>query len=128
MDKVIAADAVPVAVSARHDDLQVMIGQLGSGGHRQGTAMQGVHAIRVEIAGQVRRAADAADGQDLVGLEPRLDDCLLQGREHAEVAASGTPIGIDLAFEILDRYLDAFGLNHGGHRRLLHTWISCTGT
>src|SRR5262245_32450379 len=128
MDKVIAADAVPVAVSARHDDLQLMIGQLGAGRHRQSAAMQGMHAIRVEIAGQVRRAADAADGQDLVRLEPRLDDCLLQSREHAEIAASGTPVGIDLAFEILDRHLDAFGLNQGGHRRLLQTWISCTGT
>ena len=118
----------PALVSTRHDDLQVVIGQLGSRGHGQGAAVQGVHAVCVEIAGQVRRAADAADGQDLVRREPDLDDRLLQRREHAEVAAPRAPVGIDFTLEVLDRYLDALGLNHGGHRRLPQTWISCTGT
>src|SRR5262249_34003979 len=91
----------------------------GSGGYSEGAAMQGVHAIRVEIARQVRRATNAADGQNPVGLEPQFDDRLLQRREHAEVPTSRAPVGINLAFEILDRHLGAFSLNHGGHPRLL---------
>ena len=135
----IATDAVPVAVAAGGDDLELVIGQLGSRGHGQGAAVQGVHAVGVEVAGQVRRAADAADGQDLVGLEPQLGDRLFQGREHAEVAAPRAPVRIDLALEILDRHLGALGLGLGltpygrfrvndRHDRLPQTWISCTGT
>src|SRR4030095_10930098 len=72
MIEVFPTDSVPVAVSSGGDDLEFVIGQLGSRGHGQGAAVQGVHAVSVEVAVQVRRADDAADGQDFVGLEPQL--------------------------------------------------------
>ena len=47
-----------------------MICQLHARRHRQRAAVQGVHAVGVDEARQVRRAADAADGHNLVGLNP----------------------------------------------------------
>ena len=41
----VAADAVAVAVAAGNDDLELVIGQLGAGGHCQSASMQRVHAV-----------------------------------------------------------------------------------
>ena len=110
--EVVAADAVAVAVAAGDDDLHLVVGQGRSGRYRQRAAVQGVHTVGVDVAGQVRRAADAADRHDLVGLQAELGDCLLQRGEHTEVAAAGTPVRIDLPLQILDGH-------HRASRQLL---------
>ena len=62
--------------------------------------MQCVHAISVDESRKIRRAPDAADGDHIVIGNLQLYQGLLDGRQHSEVAATGTPVGIDLAFQI----------------------------
>ena len=69
MGKVIAADAVAIAVAAGDDDVQIMVGQLGPGSHCQGAAVERMHPVAVKIPGQIGRAADAADREYFVGLQ-----------------------------------------------------------
>ena len=53
MGKVVAADAVTVPVASGNDYREFVVGQLGAGGHCQGTPVEGVHAVAVEVARQV---------------------------------------------------------------------------
>src|SRR5205823_14549775 len=101
MYEVIAADAVAVAVAARGDDLQAVIAQLNAAGNSHRAPMERVHAVGVDEAGEVRGAADAADDNDFVRLKPQFSQRQLQRREDTEVAATGTPVGVDLPLEIL---------------------------
>ncbi len=100
MDEVAAADAEAVAVAAGDQHGQLVVGQLEARGHRQRAAMQRVHAVGVDEAGEVGGAADAADRGHLVVGDLQLDQRLLHRGEHAEVAATGAPVGIDLALEV----------------------------
>ena len=100
MGEVIAADAEAIAVTAGDEHGELMVGHLDAGGDRQRAAVQGVHAVGLNEAGEVRGAADAADGDDLVIGNLELDEGLLHRGQHAEVAAAGAPVGIDAAFEI----------------------------
>ena len=93
----VAADAEAVAVAAGADDFQFVVAELDAGGHGQGPAMQGVHAVGVDVARQVRGAADAADDADLMRLQAELEQRGLERGEDGEIAAAGTPIGVDAA-------------------------------
>ena len=53
MHQVVAADAVAVTVAAGRDDGELVVPQLGSRRHRERAPVQGVHAVGVEVAGQV---------------------------------------------------------------------------
>src|SRR5437588_8066646 len=97
MDEMVAANAEPVAIAAGADDFQFVVAELDAGSYGKGAAMQRVHAIGVDVAGQVRGAADAADDADLVRLKTQLEHRGLERREHGEIAAAGTPIGMDAA-------------------------------
>ena len=66
----------------------------------KGPAVEGVHPVGVEVAGQVGRAADAADGEYLVGQQAQLGAATLQGVQHAEIAATRAPVRVHLAFEV----------------------------
>ena len=57
-----------------------MVAELDAGGHRQRAAMQRVHAVGVDVARQVRRAADAADDADLMRLQARARTSLFAAR------------------------------------------------
>ncbi len=83
-----------------------MIRQLQSSGHRQRPAVQGMHAVGIDITGEVGRTAYAADGDHVVVWNLQLDQGFLNRSEHAKIATSGAPVGIDLAFQI-------------GHRQVL---------
>ena len=89
MDKVIAADAVAVAVAAGADDFEFVIGKLRARRNGERAAMQGVHPVGVHVAGQVRRAADAAHDEHLVRLETQFGEGGLERRDDREVAAAG---------------------------------------
>ena len=68
----VAADAVAVAVAAGYEHGQIVVRQLRASRHCQGAPVQGVHPVGVEVARQVGRTPDAADGQYLVGLQTHL--------------------------------------------------------
>ena len=93
--KVIAADAITVAVAARADDFELVVRQLDTCGDSEGPAMQGVHTVGVDITRQVRRAADAADDTDLMRPQAQVEERSLQRGENGEVAAARTPVGVD---------------------------------
>src|SRR5438552_3940152 len=93
----VAADAEAVAIAAGADDFQLVVAELDASGNGKRASVQGVHAIGVDVARQVRRAADAAYDTDLMRLEAELEHRGLQRGEHGEIAAAGTPIGMDAA-------------------------------
>ena len=97
VDEMVAADAVAVAIAAGADDFQFVVAELDAGGHGKGPAMQGVHAVGVDIARQVRGAADAADDTDLMRLQAEVEQRGLERGEDGEIAAARTPVGVDAA-------------------------------
>src|SRR5262245_63717508 len=70
--EMVAADAVAVAVASGNNDLEIVIGKLGSRGYSEGASMQGVHAVGTKIPRKVGRTADAADGHYLMWLQIQL--------------------------------------------------------
>src|SRR2546430_9163273 len=62
--------------------------------------MQCVHSVSIHVPREVRRAADAADSHHVVSWDAQLNQRLLYRREHTEIAASRTPVGIDFTFQI----------------------------
>src|SRR5258708_6836694 len=119
MDEMVAADPKTVAVAARHHYSEFMIGKLQSGGHRQRPAVQSVHAIGIHVPGEVGGTADAADCYDVMVRYAQLDQGFLYRREHAKIAASRTPVGIDFAFQIRHGQLLTGTLYACRHLRLL---------
>ena len=94
VDKMVEADAVTVAVTARDHHVQPVVGKLRATRHRHRPAVQTVDAVGVEEPRQVRRAADARDHEDVLSgqLQPLRRE--LQRPQHAEVTAPGTPVRI----------------------------------
>src|SRR5882672_7316174 len=97
----VAADAEAISVAAGADDFQFVVAELDAGGHGERSAMQRVHAVGVDIARQVRGAADAANNTDLMRLQAQVEERGLEGGEDREIAATGTPIGMDAAPVVL---------------------------
>src|SRR5882724_12001149 len=100
VDEMVAADSETVAVAAGHKHGEFMIGELQTSSHGEGTAVQGVHAVGIHVAGEVGGTSDAADGDDVVVRDAQFDEGFLYGRKHAEIAATGTPVGINSAFHV----------------------------
>src|SRR5713101_4709751 len=93
----VAADSVAIAVAAGADHFQLVVAKSDAGGNRQRAAMERVHSVSVDVAGQIRRTADAADDASLMRLQLQLEHCGLERGEHREIAAAGTPIRMDPA-------------------------------
>src|SRR5215467_9776741 len=104
----VAANSVTIAVatSANHFELVVTHSHPGRNGKRP--AMECVHSVRVDVTGQIRRTADPADHACLMRLQPQLEQRVLKRGEHGEIAAAGTPIGMDPAAISLFRKLAGF--------------------
>jgi hypothetical protein len=100
MHKMVAANSKPIAVAACHQYSQLVISELHAGGHSQGAAMQRVHAIGIHIAGEVGRAANAADGDHVMHRYPQLDYGFLNSRKNTEITATGAPVGIGFALQV----------------------------
>ena len=96
--EMVAADAEAVAIAAGADDLQLVVAELDAGADGEGAAVQGVHAVGVDEAGQVGGTADAADGHHLVRLQAQFEQRGLQRGQHRKIPAAGAPIGVDFAF------------------------------
>ena len=101
----IAADAEAIAVAARDEHRQAVIGELHAGGHGQGPAVQGVHAISVYESGEIGRTPDAADGDHFMIGHLQFHQGLFHGREHTEISAAGAPVGLNFAFQAGQGYL-----------------------
>ena len=98
VEKVIAADPETVSVTAGADHFQFVVAQLRTRGHREGATMKSVHPVSIDEAWQVGGTTDAADDQHLVRLESQLEECRFQRGENGEIAATRTPVGMNLAF------------------------------
>src|SRR5260370_8436718 len=99
----VSSDSEPVTVATRHQNSQLVIRKLETSSHRQRPPVERVHAVGIHVPGKVGGTPDAADGDNVVIRYAQLDQGLLYGFEHAEIAASGTPAGIDFAFNIRHR-------------------------
>jgi hypothetical protein len=100
MDKVIAANAEAIAIAAGYEYRQFVVRKLYPGGHGQRATVQSVHAVRVDEPGKVGRTPDAADGNHIVVWDLKIDQRLLDGGQHPEIATSGTPVRVHFAFEV----------------------------
>src|SRR4030095_5189684 len=84
MDEMVASNPVAVAIAASADDFQFVVAELDAGGHGEGSAMQGVHAVGVDIPRQVRGATDTADDTDLMRLQAEVEERGLESGEDGE--------------------------------------------
>jgi hypothetical protein len=116
VDEVAGTDAVPISVAAHRHHGQLVVGQLGAGRHRERSSMEGMQAVGVDVVGRLAGATDAGDHRDPVGRDLELKECLLDGAQDAEVAASRTPVDMDLRLVLLEREL----LGGGARRCLRH--------
>src|SRR5204863_4187885 len=96
--KVIAADPETVAVAAGADHFQFVVAQLRPRGHRERATMKSVHPISIDEARQVGGTTDAADDQHLMRLESQLEERCFQRGENGKIAATRTPVRMNLAF------------------------------
>ena len=92
------AEAVTITTGA--DDFQFVVAELEAGSHGKGATMQRVHAVGVDEAGEIGRTTDAAYGDHVVIWDLKIDQRLLNGGQHPEVATSGTPVRVHLALEV----------------------------
>src|SRR5262249_16248050 len=109
------ADSESVSIAASDHDVHVVIGKLDTRRDRERPAMQGVHAVRVDEAREVRGTSDAANGYDVVGLDLEFDERLLERRQYTKIAATGAPVGIDPSFEVMKCEFSGVGLYDCGH-------------
>jgi len=93
--QVVAPFAVAVAVPGRRHHFEPMVGQADTGSHRQGAAVNAVNHVALEIVGEFPRLADTRDDGDLLGPNLQLRQGLLEGLEHAEIAATRAPGRLD---------------------------------
>ena len=102
VEEVIAADGEAVAVAADRHDVQLGAGDLDAGRERQGAAMDAVEAVRRDVAGEARRAADAGDDDRLPRLPLQLGHGAVEGGQGAEVAAARAPDGLQVGLVVGD--------------------------
>src|SRR5947207_265613 len=93
----VAANSVTVAVAAGANHFQLVVAKFDAGRNGQRAAMERVHAVSVDVTGQIRRTADTADDADLMRLRAEFKHSRLKGGEHGEIAAARTPIRMDAA-------------------------------
>src|SRR4030095_12893773 len=108
----VAANSVTVAVAANANHFQFVVAKFDAGRNRECAAMERVHSVSVDVTGQIRCTADAADDADLMRLQLQLEQGGLQRGEHGEIAAAGTPIRMDPAAVRL--FLELAGFGSGG--------------
>src|SRR5436190_5956260 len=93
----VAANSVTVAVAASANHFQFLVAESDAGRNRQCAAMERVHSVSIDVTGQIRLTADAADNACLMRLQFQFEQRRLKRGEHREIAAARTPIGMDPA-------------------------------
>ena len=115
VDEVAGADAIPVTIAAHRDHGQLVVGQLGTGRHRQRAPMEGVQPVGVDVVRGLARAANAGNHRHPVGRDLQLKERLLDRAQDTEVAAARAPVDMDFRLVLLQRELlrGGGGLRHG---------------
>jgi hypothetical protein len=110
VDEVVAADGQGVAVAGDDPDRQVGAGHGQAGGDGRGAAVDGVHAVGVEVVREAARAADPGHEHGVLAFDAQGGQELADGGEHGVVAAAGAPADLLVGGEV------ARGLLVGGGR------------
>ena len=100
MGHVTATDGEAVAVAAGHQHQQFGVGELDALGDGQGAAVDGVESVGGRVAGDAAGTPDAGDEGNLVRGSPDGGQGAGDGGDHAEIAATRTPDGFQVALEI----------------------------
>ena len=94
MGEVVAANGKGVAITAKHEDMQVGSAEADAGGKRQCAAVDVMHAVGLHEVGEPAAAANASNGGDLFVVQTAvLDELEVQG-QYGEVATTGAPRGV----------------------------------
>jgi hypothetical protein len=102
MEEMVAAFSVTVAFSGNDDGCQVRIGHVDAQGRRNGSSVQSIEKITVEIVGQFGGLPDAGNKATLVGFLPQCGQRRLDGVQDTEIRASGAPLGRDIVLVVVD--------------------------
>jgi hypothetical protein len=103
MEKMIAADAQPVAVTGDDPDGQIGTGDLDPGGKGRRTPVNAVETVGVQVVGKPAGTADPGDKHELLPGDAQGGQDLLDLGENAVIAASRAPANVLVALEILRR-------------------------
>src|SRR5206468_9483139 len=87
----VPADRETVAVAAKEKDVEVGSGQADTTRERDGATVDVVHAVAVDEIRKARRTTDPGKGDDLFVIELAFLEHFVEGSEHGEIAAAGTP-------------------------------------
>ena len=101
VDQVVAADREHVAVAADDPHVEVGARQRDAGGHGRRTTVDRVHAVRVHVVREARRAPDAGHEHHVLRLHAELGELELHRREDRVVAATRAPADLLVGLEVL---------------------------
>ena len=113
--EVVAPDGESVAVTTKHENVEVRTREGDAGCKRKGTTVNEVDAVGIHEVWEARRATDTGnDTNFFVGNAELLDD-VEEGRENCEISASRTP-GWVVGFELLfSQFFSGGGGGSVGH-------------
>src|ERR1043165_2060279 len=83
-----------VAIAAKQKDVQGRASQADAGGEGNSATMNEVGAVAVNKVGKPGGTPDAGEGKDLLVIELRFFENLVERGEDGEVTATGTPGGM----------------------------------
>ncbi len=112
VDQVIAADGQRVAVTGDDPNREVLARGGETGRDRRRTAVDRVHAVRVHVVREARRAADTRDEDDVLARDVQLGHEALHRGEDGVVTAPRAPAHFLVALEILRLKAEIYGLRH----------------
>jgi len=88
VNEVVAADRQRISVAHGHDDFKLRTSDLDPCGKRQRPAMNGVHGVKVHVAGDARRTPDPGHHHNLVLGQAQVFNGPHQPAQHLAVPAS----------------------------------------
>ena len=91
VNQVVAADGGAVTVAAANDNVQLGVTHFYAGSDGQGTAMQGVGGVEIQIARATAGAANAADNSHVILCQTLLINSLYNSAGDNTVATAGAP-------------------------------------
>jgi hypothetical protein len=102
MDEMVAAFTVTVAFSGDDDGCQSRIGHMDAQGSREGSSVQSIKKITVEIVRQFGGLPDSGNEATLMGLFSQCRQRRLEGVQDSEIRASGTPLDRNIVLVVVD--------------------------
>ena len=102
VNEVAAANGEGITITAERQHLQCGVCHLDAGRNRHRSAVHGVETVGAREERQSARAADTADQDDILRCIALGAQRVIDGVEHAEIAAAGAPRGFDATLVVLD--------------------------